>query len=254
MGSEMAGCTAPRIHQINPGSAEIGDEITITGVGFGLGQAGSKIYFYPGIDAGVATTWDADLITVTVPEGAEKGYIYLLVEGVYSNPMDFEIPVEEILTCLPDTGQVKCYDESSEIECGSGYIGQDAEYDTGCHQSYMDNGDGTVSDNCTGLIWQQEAPFSGPWGDCLEYCENLELTGYSDWRLPNVNELQTLINYSRTGPCIDIEYFPGTSSGNHWTSTTHSADPVKAFDVNFAQGWSTQNDQKYQNKRARCVR
>ena len=58
---------------------------------------------------------------------------------------------------------------------------------------YIDNGDGTVTDNGTGLMWQQAtAPGTYTWEQALVYCENLDLANHTDWRLPTVKELGLL--------------------------------------------------------------
>ena len=100
---------------------------------------------------------------------------------------------------------------------------------------YVDNGDGTVTDEATGLMWMQADSGSGMnWQKALAYAENFEYGGYSDWRLPNVKELQSIVDYSRSpdttqSAAID-PLFTTTpiTDGNgdvdypfYWTSTTH---------------------------------
>lgn len=93
------------------------------------------------------------------------------------------------------------------------------------------NGDGTVTDTNTGLMWQQAtAPGIGSgsnptcysWEEALTYCENLTLAGKSDWRLPNANELQSIVDNSRYNPTIDTTYFLGTVGADYWSSTTNA--------------------------------
>jgi hypothetical protein len=101
--------------------------------------------------------------------------------------------------------------------------------------NFVDNGDGTVADLATGLIWQQADSGVGmTWEAALAYAENLELAGHSDWRLPDVKELQSLIDYTRspdttTSAAID-PIFAATAISNedlatdfpfYWTGTTH---------------------------------
>ena len=101
---------------------------------------------------------------------------------------------------------------------------------------FVDNRDGTVSDNATGLMWQKADDGVGrDWEESLEYAENLELASYSDWRLPNAKELQSIVDYSRSpqttnSPSIDPVFEtteindPEGNSGQYpffWTSTTH---------------------------------
>jgi hypothetical protein len=113
---------------------------------------------------------------------------------------------------LPDTGQSKCYDDSVEITCpeaGEDFYGQDAQH-TGNAPSYTDNGDGTITDNVTGLMWQK-SPDTDEDGDIdandkLTYDEaltgagTLGLGGYNDWRLPTIKELYSLIDFSGIDP------------------------------------------------------
>lgn len=94
-----------------------------------------------------------------------------------------------------------------------------------CHAAsaeLMVNGDGTVTDTETGLMWQQDETGWMDWESALSYCENLELAGYDDWRLPNINELQSLVDYSTKNPAIDTYAFPNATSSIYWSSTTYS--------------------------------
>ena len=114
---------------------------------------------------------------------------------------------------LVDTGQTSCYDDNGEqIICpsaGETFYGQDAQF-SGSQPSYTDNGDGTVTDNVTGLMWQQSPDTDGDGDidadDKLTYDEavagagTLTLGGYSDWRLPTIKELYSLINFSGVDP------------------------------------------------------
>jgi hypothetical protein len=92
-----------------------------------------------------------------------------------------------------------------------------------------DNDDGTVTDLETGLMWQQDtAPGTYTWSQALFYCENLTLDGHDDWRLPNRNELQSIIDYSRFTPSIDAVF--NAESIYYWTSTTYT--PYEHDNVN----------------------
>jgi hypothetical protein len=102
--------------------------------------------------------------------------------------------------------------------------------------SFTDNSDGTITDNATNLMWMQDDNGEGiDWENALSYAESYEFAGYSDWRLPNVKELQSILDYTRS---------PGTSNSAainplfncteitneadqadypfYWSSTTHS--------------------------------
>ena len=96
---------------------------------------------------------------------------------------------------------------------------------------FTNNGDGTVTDNLTGLIWLENANCFGErfWSDALTDCNSLAagscgLTDGSvsdDWRLPNVKELLSLINYGHYGPALPAGHlFTSVMDGIYWTSTT----------------------------------
>ncbi|MBN2806426.1 MAG: DUF1566 domain-containing protein [Prolixibacteraceae bacterium] len=102
--------------------------------------------------------------------------------------------------------------------------------------NFVDHGDGTISDLATGLMWMKADNGKGVnWEDALDYAENLDFAGYSDWRLPNVKELQSIVDYSRSpsssnSAAID-PVFECTSISNEggeadhpycWSSTTHA--------------------------------
>ncbi len=122
------------------------------------------------------------------------------------------------------------------------HTGDDGVYRTGKSFFYTDHGDGTITDNVTGLMWPKDGTglgcFNGQtttWEDAIDYCESLTLAGYTDWRLPNVRELLSLANYGTTGPCIDISVFTNTIVGYHWTSTPCDNGSY-AWSVHFYDG------------------
>jgi hypothetical protein len=113
---------------------------------------------------------------------------------------------------------------------------------------FVDNSDGTITDTNSGLMWQQAtAPGTYTWEQALTYCENLTLPagGYSDWRLPNRNELQSIVDYSRYNPAIDTTYFPDTVSSYYWSSTTGAVYSPTAWLVRFYDSYI---DYYYGNK------
>lgn len=81
---------APVITEIDPPQAEIGQEVNIIGTGFGNGQGSSQVIFN-GVDAGQASLWYDTLIIVPVPEGAESGYVIVVVGSTASDPVYFEV-------------------------------------------------------------------------------------------------------------------------------------------------------------------
>ncbi len=88
------------------------------------------------------------------------------------------------------------------------------------------NGDGTVTDTSTGLMWQQETDIQADWESALDYCEALSLAGHDDWRLPIINELQSIQDYSLYNPSVDTTVFPGAMPAPYWSATPHVASSV----------------------------
>ncbi len=120
------------------------------------------------------------------------------------------------------------------------------------------NGDGTITDNATGLIWLQEETGTKTWLDALVHCENLEFpSGINDWRLPDVKELESITVDSRINPATDQAIFTGVSQGVYWSSTTSVAtaplNPSYAWGVSFGNG-DVITRAKDQLLSARCVR
>jgi hypothetical protein len=162
-----------------------------------------------------------------------------------------------------DTGQSRCYDNAGfEIDCpaaGEAYFGQDAQH-SGVQPAYHDNGDGTVTDLNTGLMWVKTPDLvnKSTWDQAMTGAADCHVGGYSDWRLPTIKELYSLMNFDGwTGlsagssrPYIDTEFFDfeygQTSNGERfidaqycssteYVSTTMSGDHT-VFGVNFADG------------------
>jgi len=100
----------------------------------------------------------------------------------------------------------------------------------------QDNGNGTVTDTGTNLIWQQDEPSIMSFGNALSYCENLSLAGRSDWRLPNVRELESLTDDNQSRPTIDTSFFPNANTSYYWTSTTYANFLDYSWYVTFSTG------------------
>jgi hypothetical protein len=109
---------------------------------------------------------------------------------------------------------------------------------SGSANRFADNGNGTVTDTSTGLMWQQAASSSAlKWEEALAYAEGLPLAGYDDWRVPTAKELQSIWDYSKWSPAIDKTFFPGTLTSNHyWSSTTYAYGTSIAWRVTSTLG------------------
>lgn len=149
------------------------------------------------------------------------------------------------------TGQTLSYNEQGEVienpQPEDQLYGQDANYLRGSEMVFKDNGDGTVSDPNTGLMWQQSPPVEGmTWYEAKEYCENLEFGGYSDWRLPTLKELFSISNFEQGWPYLDTTYFKLSNgyvskdeqywADNHYVGETVEGRDDAAFGVNHVTG------------------
>ena len=155
---------------------------------------------------------------------------------------------------LPKTGQVTCYDESGNI-IGCTGTGQDVDLHQGVawpSPRFTDNGDGTVTDNLTGLIWTKDGNAPGPvacfpavaktWQAALDYVACLNTNsylGYTDWRLPNVNELKSLVHagQSNISTWLNTQGFNNVQSYYYWSSTSYAGSPYDAWIVHMWNGY-----------------
>ncbi len=110
--------------------------------------------------------------------------------------------------------RVDSEDGSNGVMCVSG-----EEYGkAGNYTSETVDGEEAIRDSSTDLLWQKTSVSDKNWKEALEYCENLTYAGYSDWRLPNKNELTTLLDYSKTEV---LSSFPGMTANVFASSTPH---------------------------------
>ncbi|MEE4240596.1 MAG: DUF1566 domain-containing protein [Desulfopila sp.] len=126
------------------------------------------------------------------------------------------------------------------------------------HNKVKDNGNGTVFDLSTGLTWQeQDDGNKRHHSDADTYCQELVLGGKSDWRLPYIKELQSIVDYRTSSPAIDLLSFPATQSGRYWSSDDDSHWPLYTWIVDFDTGavWSSEStNASYAKQYVRCVR
>ena len=147
-----------------------------------------------------------------------------MLEDIYDIVLDTNSKLEGVL--IQRTGQTTCYAaDGTIIDCAG--TGQDGEFQYGApwpEPRFTDNSDGTVTDNLTHLMWTQNAQrFSGSmsWDSALSACNNLELSDYTDWNLPNLRELHSLIDYSRAVPYALPHPHPFDNvMPNYWSSTS----------------------------------
>jgi hypothetical protein len=183
---------------------------------------------------------DLDLMAANIAQGVDL----FGVVGTLTGGITYEAGV-------PKTGQTSCWDSNGNpISCSGS--GQDGEYQMGVEwpiPRFTDNGDGTVTDNMTGLTWLKDATCMGEmhWGDNANEtfdilsrlnggedfnCSDYTPGAFDDWRLPNVREMHSLIHYgfydpavpdtTGTGQWSEGDPFTGVNSHKYWTSTTRT--------------------------------
>jgi Protein of unknown function (DUF1566)/EF hand len=165
---------------------------------------------------------------------------------------------------IVDTGQNRCYDDRTEItfpKPGAALFGQDGQY-AGHRPSYRDNGNGTVTDLNTGLMWQADPGAKRTFEEAGKGASKCRTGGHEDWRLPSIKELYSLILFSGTdpdpmsrdtgeqAPFIDAKHFKfeyGKESDGERVIDSQYASSTKyvgttmggqatVFGVNFADG------------------
>ena len=120
-----------------------------------------------------------------------------------------------------------------------------------------DNATNTVLNTQTLQMWQDDTnttSITKDWINAIDFCENLTLASFSDWRLPNINELSTLIDIEEFNPVYN-ELFTNTSSTNYWSSTSYvkTGFENQAPYINFRDG-SINYSSKVNSYYVRCVR
>lgn len=190
--------------------------------------------------------------------------MYMVVLTWLQGVSQADTSADKIPYKIVDTGQVRCYNNSTQIEfpkAGDAFYGQDAQY-IGNKHAYKDNRDGTVTDLKTGLMWQSNPGEKMTFRQAVAGASKSRLAGYTDWRLPTIKELYSLIlfsgtdpdpmsrNSSRQQPFIDTKYFkfrygnPDSgeriidsqfASSTKYVSTTMRGEQTM-FGVNFADG------------------
>ena len=191
-------------------------------------------------------------------------------------------------TAFPNTVWASSYWSSSTSVQNSGhalYVGftggsaysitKDGNFNVRCvsgssqaQPSFSDNGNGTVTDSSTGLQWQKCSAGQGNitgncstgtassliWASAITYCQNLTINGISGWRLPNINELRSIVDYTKSSsPLIDSTAFPNTLSTSYWSSTSNSEFFMNAYIIRFDLGWVEWADKSTASS-IRCVR
>ncbi len=257
----IVGADMPPVIVSQPSSKTVQPDSTVV---FSVTASGTAPLSYQwqkdGMDVDQAN--DASLTLVEVNDGSQGDYQCVVTNDfgtATSDSASLTVSNKQLFPIV-DTAQIQCYDDNAAIAApaeGAAYYGQDAQFD-GYQPSYtLTNGGLTVTDNVTGLMWTQTADINGDGainvGDKLSYTEAMVYAdstlnvgagyaGYTDWRLPTIKELYSLMDFrgedpsSETSddtsglvPFIDTNYFGfghGDTSANEriidaqWASST----------------------------------
>ena len=145
-----------------------------------------------------------------------------------------EVAELQSMAFVPQTGQILSYAGGDDGALQKGVV---------CDEPrFTDNGDGTVSDNCTGLIWLRDANCFTPrtWSEALSdsntlgdgHCGLTDGSSAGNWRLPNIRELLSIIDFSRINPALPAGYpFINVVFSDYWASTTYADDTSRAWRI-----------------------
>jgi hypothetical protein len=148
--------------------------------------------------------------------------LFVIVISGFTNAQDY------IQSCLklPDTGQTKSFTNTP---------GEDSDYQINT-PFYVDNGDGTIMDTVTGLMWQKLDYGDISFENALIYADTLTLAGHTDWRLPTAHESFTIMNLDVTNPAMNKVYFPMSAAEYWWSSVKQYNDAAKIWVTNAGGG------------------
>ena len=130
---------------------------------------------------------------------------------------------------------------------------------------FLMHGNGTVTDTATGLMWAQCAEgLSGSactvgmattltWEAALIRARDSGLAGYTDWRLPNIKELSSIVEERCSNPHINLAVFPNTPASFFWSASPEANSSYEAWSVRFYNGYAS-NGYRYAGYHVRLVR
>jgi hypothetical protein len=152
------------------------------------------------------------------------------------------------LASLAKTGQTTSYAAGDDGDLQKGVDWPDPRF--------TDHEDGTVTDNLTGLMWTKNASIyeRRSWSEAISECASCAEGGYSDWRLPHVRELHSLIDYSQCDSVLPLGHpFSNVQLSYYWSSTTYANFTSHAWYVHVSYG-HVSNDGKIHDHYVWCVR
>jgi len=174
--------------------------------------------------AGYYTSTDLSVVdTDLIDDNIKKDSVIFGITGLYEGVCSSGLPL---------TGQTTVYE-----------TGDDGTYQKGVSNAFTDNGDGTVTHSATALTWPKawngEAANNGAtvasWTEAVQYCYNGTFFGSSEWRLPNINELISILDSTRSSPPT-FSVFTDVATEMYWSSTTPTWGTTYAWYVVMVNG------------------
>lgn len=162
---------------------------------------------------------------------------------------------------LPKTGQIDVYQAGDDGTYQAGWWrGKTVANNRTRFIAKTIGGDDVVIDRATGLMWAADGTAAGcnngstiTWSNAIIYAEGLTFAGFSDWRLPNIIELFSILNFNYFNPVILEPPFNNTKTNYYCSNTTYKDIPAAAWYVNFSYGTTTYRP-KTTPYYLRCVR
>ena len=145
---------------------------------------------------------------------------------IINSTLFFGQSISKTIQLLPDTGETQSYTTT---------FGEDHDYLINI-PSFTNNNNGTITDNVTGLMWQQVDGGEMTIENATTYCDNLVLGGFSDWRLPTPIESFSILNHQNSNPAINTTYFSLTAAEYWWTSIFENNSTTKVWCTNAGGG------------------
>lgn len=131
---------------------------------------------------------------------------------------------------------------------------RDGQFTNQLQKSFTDNNDGIIQDNETELMWQKEQTDTFDWNSAITYCENLSLSSFDDWRLPNIKDLESITEDVDFEIPVNSDYFPYSGQNKYWSSSTYQSDTTQAWFVDFKGFGSILSYLKTTYYNVKCVR
>lgn len=205
------------------------------------------------------------IVMLTVSVYAQNKVIVVPMGGVKTDPNLVSENIKDGVTILEVQGTYPLAQTAATGQTTSYATGDDGDKQIGATVSgnrFTDNGNGTVTDNLTGLVWLKNANCFGTriWATALSDCNGLangscgltDSSSAGNWRLPNVKELQSLIDFTYSNPALsnvsgtaqwsEGSAFSSVQSSSYWSSSTNVSSAASAWNVSLNNGTVGIND------------